>query len=250
LQEITGIAPFSREDWSEQLLKGPVVTYFIREDRCWVERGKDGFIDRFLRGPLRGWKDALAKRRKYRAMKAQERRLAELIRHLRAIAPNMEFAVCGVKGQTRLPADVKDLRVSKMDAQVNRCWDEQCARSHVVIAVHGSHTMPHNGFSGSYIELVPLDKWANLLNTPFVTTTDLRETLFCYRFLPIGIDPEELALVTLSLIYNYTSVRFAYHHDFPEPLSDAHYEKLMQDRQKRLKAIEACGPELRRMLAP
>jgi hypothetical protein len=45
-------------------------------------------------------------------------------------------------------------------------------------------------------------------------------------------------------------VRFAYHHDFPEPLSDAHYEQLLRDREKRLKAIDACGPELRRMLAP
>ena len=89
-----------------------------------------------------------------------------------------------------------------------------------------------------------------MLNTPFVTTTDLRETLFCYRFLPVGIDPEDLALITLSIIYNYPSVRFAYHHDFPEPLSNAHYERLMLERQKRLKAIESCSPELRRVLTP
>ena len=249
LQAVTGIMPFVRENWAESLLKGPVVTFISREDRCWSETLSSA-VNKVLRGPLRTFRETFARRRHVRRSQNQHRRLEELARRLQEVSPHLEFAVCGLKSGTTFSGRIQDLRFDRIDEEVNRKWDEQCARSHVVIGVHGSHTMPHNGFGGSFIELVTLDKWGNLLNTPFVTTHDERETLFCYRFLPLSTTPEELTRIILSLIYNYPSVRFAYHADFPEPVSDLHYAMIVQDQKKRMAAIQQCSEELRDLLAP
>ena len=249
LAEVTGTTPFVRENWSETLLKGPVVTFISRDDRCWSEM-ENRFADKILRGPLRVFREMLDRRRDLRRIRNQQKRLEQLARQLQKISPHLEFTVCGLKSKHQFPANIKDLRFDRMNEEINRLWDEQCSRSHVVIGVHGSHTMPHNGFAGSFIELVPLDKWGNLLNTPFVTTRDERETLFCYRFLPLSTTPHELAPITLSLIYNYPSMRFAYRRDFPEPVSDSDYATIVQDQKKRMAAIVQCTDKLRDLLAP
>ena len=249
LEEITGITPFARENWSETLLKGPVVTFIARGDRCWSGTWNK-LADKIFRGPLRAFRLEFDRRSFLLQDRIQQMRIIALARQLQEISPHLEFAVCGLKSKYQFPANIKDLRFDRMNEEINRLWDEQCARSHVVIGVHGSHTMPHNGFAGSFIELVPLDKWGNLLNTPFVTTRDERETLFCYRFLPLSITPHELSYVTLSLIYNYPSVRFGYHRDYPEPVSDIHFARIVQDQQKRTVAIMQCTDELKDLLAP
>jgi hypothetical protein len=249
LERATGIAPFARENWSETLLHQPVVTFIMREDRCWAPRPKRR-LNLLGRGPLMSFRRMLKRRRAIAQMRDQKRRLVRLAAQLKKISPDLEFAVCGLKGASLFPSGIKDVRFGKMDQQANLAWDKQCARSHVVIGVHGSHTMPHNGLAGSYIELVPPGKWANLLNTPFVTTRDVRETLFCYRFLPLSTSPEELALIILSLLYNYPSVRFAHHQDFTEPISDVHYAMIVQDQQKRFAAIRKCSDALKGVLSP
>lgn len=249
LKEVSGTTPFARENWAESLLKGPVVTFIMREDRCWTPR-LNTFTNKICRGPLRGFREFFVQRRNRQRTKNQEERIVQLAGRLQKISPDLEFVVCGQNGISQFPPNIKDLRFAKMSGETNRLWDEQCARSHLVIAVHGSHTMPHNGFAGAFIELVPPDKWPNLLNTPQVTTRDERETLFCYRFLPISVTPEELTQIILSLIYNYPSVRFAYHRDFPEPVSDRHYALITQDQQKRMAAIAKCTDELKKLLAP
>jgi hypothetical protein len=47
--------------------------------------------------------------------------------------------------------------------------------------------------AGSVIDLMPDDRWANILQDILFRPMDMREALYRYRFVPISIYPSELA---------------------------------------------------------
>ena len=67
--------------------------------------------------------------------------------------------------------------------------------------------------------LTPSDKLGNILECSPVTSRQPRESLYCYRFLPVDTSAEYLADVIGGIILNYPYASLAYGDDFDHPLS-------------------------------
>ncbi len=77
--------------------------------------------------------------------------LIRLAEGFRSILPNLEFAVCGLDRQGKLPSWITDRRVDEINDATNREWAEQGARSHILLGVLGSHTVLPGSLSGGLI---------------------------------------------------------------------------------------------------
>ena len=90
LEAASETVPFDRENWSDTLLKGPVVTFISRDDRCWCEPEKErNFANKILRGPLRRFRETLARRRNLRQTREQQNRIEDLAHRLQKISPKL-----------------------------------------------------------------------------------------------------------------------------------------------------------------
>ncbi|MBI3881241.1 MAG: hypothetical protein HY301_14400 [Verrucomicrobia bacterium] len=224
----TGITPFPREQWLERLKEKPVVTLMYRPDRCWSPGTSLWHkLERLLpRGRMGRLRLKLSKQQIEADANTQYGQVIELANILRQRLPKIEFAVCGTGTKLPLPSWMKDMRVDKPDAKSNRASCEQCARSHVFVSVHGSHMTLPSAFPGATINLVPPMMWWDPAHCWFLTTDDICEAMFCNRWLPTNTTPRQLAdIVTIQLL-NFPINRFAYHHRYAHPLTEAELEQV------------------------
>lgn len=208
IARFTRVAPFPMEEW-ENRLKRPRVTFIWREDRLWTTPVQSRQLDGRIRSALRRW----GGRKKTPAME-QEASVALLAEHLRQQVKNLEFAVAGFGDAGRLPAWIKDMRTRHMDSAQERTWCEQYANSHVVVGVHGSNMLLPSAHAGASIDLMPEDRWGNMLQDILFRTADEREMMFSHRFLPISTGPTELAAIIWSLLVHHGDMLINMHPDF------------------------------------
>ena len=222
LQEACKIRPFPRDEWTARLKKKAVVTFVSRTDRTWSRsrrRKHPSLARRVLNRMLRPFSGILQKFHSSSSNAEQLKNIITLARKLKRGFRDIEFAVCGIGRQGSLPAWVKDLRVEKFAPDTNRIWAEQASRSHVFAGVHGSQTALLASLAGSCVELTPSDRLKNILQCSPVTSRQPRESLYCYRFLPVDTSAQYLTDLIGGIILNYPYASLAYGDDFDHLLS-------------------------------
>ena len=127
-------------------------------------------------------------------------RLAMAMQH---IAPQIRFSVAGLGRPGGLPHWIADMRSLEVTESTERAWCELYAQSHVVIGVHGSNMLLPSAHAGAVVELMPPERWGNILQDILLRDTDCRETLFRFRIVPISIEPDELAALVVELVRNH-----------------------------------------------
>jgi hypothetical protein len=242
LQETCKIRPFPREEWTARLKEKAVVTFMSRTDRTWSRsqpRKYPSLARRVLNRLLRPCSGALQKFRAWLANAQQLKNIIILAGELKRGFPEIEFAVCGIGQPGSLPSWVKDLRVAKFAPDTNRIWAEQASRSHVFAGVHGSHISMFASMAGSCIELMPSDRLKNFLQCSPVTSREPRESLYCYRFLPVDTSAYYLADVMGGIILNYPYANVAYGDDFDHLLSQRELSIISSKLAERNAVIQA-----------
>jgi hypothetical protein len=190
------VRPFPRDEWTTRLKEKAVVTFMSRTDRTWSRskrRKHPSLPRRVLNRMLRPFSGILQKFHSLSSNAQQLKNIVNLARELKRGFRDIEFAACGLGRQGSLPAWVKDLRVDKFAPDTNRIWAEQASRSHVFAGVHGSRISLFASLAGSCIELTPSDRLRNILQCSPVTSRQPRESLYCYRFLPLDTSAQYLA---------------------------------------------------------
>lgn len=197
IERFTGIHPFPRDEWEARLPR-PAVTFIWRDDRRWdapvvplpgESNRRARWADRLRRSPLTG-----------RAKQEQWRRVLTLAEELRRSWPAVDLAVAGLGTPGGLPSWIMDLRCERIDTAIERRWCERYAASHIVVGVHGSNMLLPSAHAGAVVELMPPDRWGNVLQDLLVPCDDARETMFRRRILPASTSPQEVALVVDSML--------------------------------------------------
>jgi len=184
LDKFTRVTPFPTEEW-ETRLKTPQITYIWREDRFWLpETGRNFFS---------------TPNDKQRQVKA----VAELYGHLHERFPTLEFQVVGLGKTGKFPDPIKDLRQVHMDERLEQDWCRMYSRSICVIGVHGSNMLLPSALAGSVVELVPPDRWGNLIEDIILPTENAREALFRNRFIPSNVPPLLVAELCSNILLYY-----------------------------------------------
>jgi hypothetical protein len=146
---------------------------------------------------------------------------------LRSILPNLEFVVCGIDCQGKMPAWITDMRVDEINEATNRAWAEQGARSHVLFGVLGSHMVLPGSLAGAYIELVPKRLTTNVLTTAPVRATEVREAIFSYRLIPADVTVDSLKAIIIEILLDYPYMRLT--------LCEEYYKSIDQHELKHVR---------------
>jgi hypothetical protein len=200
IERFSGIAPFDTARWAELLAQRPTVTFIWRDDRLWeAARSRVGTKLRRLRNQaertvLGAQSGATTEAR------PQERLVAQLALRLRQSFPRMEFAVAGLGQRGRLAEWISDMRESQVNESTERAWCQRYADSHLVIGVHGSNMLLPSAHAGAVLELLPSDRWGNLLQEILPRTADPRDALLRVRFLPLASNAATVAEAAAALL--------------------------------------------------
>lgn len=241
----TGITPFPRDQWLERLKEKPVVTYMYRPDRCWAPGDSvwHKIEEKLPRGRLGRLRQKLAKLQNESDANSQYRNVVETANSLRLRFPNLEFAVCGTGTKMALPSWMKDMRVDKADAKSNRASCEQCARSHVLVGINGSHMVLPSAFPGALVMLSPKHMWFDPLNGCFTTIDDPREAVFTYRMLPANTTAQQVADIISIVMLNFPINHFAYNNRYSRPLLPEEVTKIRAVNMARHEFIRGMDTE-------
>lgn len=206
IERFTGIRPFSIDEWDIRM-KRPTITFIWREDRLWdFEKPKLMNCLQNRIGAIADKHMAMVHRQRYRVIK-----LAEI---LRLEFPDLDFAVVGTGESGEFPAWITDLRHSQIDDSVERTWCDRYASSHVVMGVHGSNMLLPSALAGAVVELMPDERWGNILQDILLRPGDLRETIFRCRIVPVSTPIEHVASLVVSLLNHHFACIVYMRHEF------------------------------------
>lgn len=196
VERFTRVTPFPIDEWQIRM-KRPTVTFIWREDRLWwFERHNKlvNLLPRTIQGMLR---------KQITKVERQRRLVVKLADSLRVKFPEIDFAVVGLDRSGEFPAWITDLRNSRPTASTERAWCERYASSHVVIGVHGSSMLLPSAHAGAVVELMPNERWDNILQDLLFRPNDLRETIFRCRIIPLAASISEMALIVGSILSDH-----------------------------------------------
>ncbi|MDI6616141.1 MAG: hypothetical protein QME27_05460, partial [Syntrophaceae bacterium] len=195
IERFTRVRPFPVGEWCDRLTT-PRVTFIWREDRFWGRGGRLGRLWHLAgriaaRCGLRGFSPL---------RREQTRRVVRLATRLRRTFPKLDFAVAGPGRPGGLPAWIGDLRTTAIDASVEKAWCERYAASHVVIGIHGSNMLLPSAHAGATLELMPPERWGNMVQDLLPPELDCREVMLRYRVIPDATGVVEVAGIVTSLL--------------------------------------------------
>jgi hypothetical protein len=196
IERFTRVKPFPVGEWGDRLEK-PAITFAWREDRPWWNSAKGSLNQSRLRRLKRKILGPPSTEAKVREQKKRVIALAETIRRTN---PRVDFAVAGIGTPGGFPGWVSDMRVLQVDEDTERIWCERYSRSHVVVGVHGSNLLLPSAHAGAVLELVPPDRWSNLVQDILVPPQDVRSLLYRTRFLPLETPAGMVAEVLTSML--------------------------------------------------
>jgi hypothetical protein len=112
-----------------------------------------------------------------------------------------------------MPEWISDLRTPNPTVEDELTWCKECARSHTVVGVHGSHMLLPSVLSGAVVELMPWFKLPHLGQDLVIadeTSHEPKVCLFRYRIIPANIGRRPLADVVVSTLrdadYQYRTI--------------------------------------------
>jgi hypothetical protein len=227
IERFTRVHPFQAQDWEK--CDQPVITFIWRDDRCWVNDSTSRATTKI--------KNVLRQRFKINIdSNKQRKRVIRLSDELRRVFPNLDFAVAGLGQSGNLPGWIKDMRTLNVDDAQEKKWCERYARSHIVVGVHGSNMLLPSAHSGAVVELMPLDRWGNMLQDLLLADKPCRENLFSNRLVPISVSPGEIAAVIISLLNNYQIMMLRMSPEYSDHDKEENY-RLIHENEEHLRNL-------------
>jgi len=207
IERFTRVQPFPVDEWYEHL-GTPTVTFIWREDRLWGNQEKSGMLRRFAHYLL----VKMGVRGLSLPLHEQTQRVVLLATHLRKVFPKLNFSVVGLGMPCEMPNFIEDLRTTEIDTTTEKIWCGRYACSHVVIGIHGSNMLLPSAHAGVTVELMPSERWGNIIQDLLMSDLDCRETLFRYRIVPISVSVQELTFMIVSLLQSYCFMERDFRH--------------------------------------
>lgn len=193
IERFTGIRPFDVETFATA---PPRITYVLREDRLWFRTPLHKLKYRTLmRLGLKGIARWFFLRDQQRLALASLRRIQEAI-------PGAKATIVGLGDALPVPEGVQDLRTRAMSVEVERAWCRAYASSQIVIGVHGSNMLLPTALAGGCIEVLPFDRYGNIVQDVAVRCNDVM-LLFLYRFVDEFASARSVARHAISMFRDF-----------------------------------------------
>ncbi|MBK9177288.1 MAG: hypothetical protein IPM46_13340 [Flavobacteriales bacterium] len=193
IERFTGVKPF---DIGAFLQAPPQVTFVLREDRLWfrtsLHKLKYRTMVKLGMGGLARWY----------FLGDQQRLAMATLRRIRNVIPGVRAVVAGLGDKRPLPAGVIDLRTRAIDADVERNWCRAYAASQIVVGVHGSNMLLPTAFAAGCIEVLPYDRYGNIVQDVAVRYRDVMQ-LFLYRFVDEFASARTVARHAISIFRHF-----------------------------------------------
>ncbi len=193
----TGVEPFQLHEFDS---KPKHITFIARQDRLWL---KSDTADLAFRGLLRS---GLRKRFGHLLVAGQSRRIRKTMELIRKKFPDVQFTVVGLDEPGGFEGLAEDLRTQRMDVATELAWCRAYAASQVVVGVHGSNMLLPTAFAAGAVEILPRDRYGNIVQDIFVRYTD-RMQLFLYRFVREHAHPAEVADHCIAMLRDHGTYR-------------------------------------------
>lgn len=196
VERFTGVEPADRPKRADDD-GGPTVTFVWRDDRTWTPsiqspRLRSRLVGAGLRASRRTGLDLGAR--------IQARRFVSVAERLRRRDETVEVVIAGLGSDGSFPAWIADERVADPGPAEERALCRRYARSEVVVGVHGSNMLLPSAHAAATVELVPPDRWGNVVQDLLPRADDRRRALFETRLLPFESTPATLAEVVSSIL--------------------------------------------------
>lgn len=193
IERFTGIAAFDLATYSAAPKH---ITIVLREDRSWFRTPLHKFTYRALvKFGVKGLARAIF-------LGDQQRLAMAALARVRAVYPDVAATIVGLGRKRPLPNGVVDLRTERMDVDTELAWCRAYARSQFVIGVHGSNMLLPTAFAGGCIEILPHDRFGNIVQDVAVRYNDVMQ-LFLYRFVDEFASPRTVARHAVSLFKDF-----------------------------------------------
>lgn len=193
----TGIEPFQLDDFDR---KPKHITFIARQDRLWL---KSATADRIFRGLL---KFKLRKQLGGAFVRGQADRIRTTMALIHKAIPDVHFTVVGLDEPGGFKGIAADLRTQRMDVATELEWCRAYAQSQIVVGVHGSNMLLPTAFAAGAVEILPRDRYGNIVQDIFVRYTD-RMQLFLYRFVREHATPAEVADHCIAMLRDQATYR-------------------------------------------
>lgn len=194
IKRMTGIAPFNLEFYTKQ---SPTVTFVLRDDRWWLSSPLTYLIYRV------GRRFRNSRKPLYRLVSWQQERLVgRAIGHIRKKLPEARFFITGFGTSKDFEGLVTDARSMTVNEEKELEWCRIYSHSHVVVGFHGSNMLLPTAFSAGCVEILPEDRYGNILQDIAVRYSDRRQSFF-YRFADQYSRPSSVAAKVVSMIRDY-----------------------------------------------
>jgi hypothetical protein len=211
IDRFTRVKPFDVGEASESA--SLVVTAIWRDDRVWWPGFPRNAVQRF------GYK--IARRLGFIPMPQalQKMRYLEVESELRRLEPNLDFAIIGVGTPGGLPDLIRDLRVSRPTADIERQWCARYAQSFAVFGVQGSNMILPSAHAGMTVDLLDPDHYGNLGQDVLPQGRSLQDGVTRTVCVPMSVSAESVA----RLIYSQRESSPYYSVTFNRPWNDHEY---------------------------
>jgi hypothetical protein len=193
ISRLTGIKPFDLAGFS---LSRPTVTFILREDRWWLPTPMDYWFYRICR-KLK----ALSFARTILCLR-QNRRVKKAINCIRKELKEVDVFIAGLGREGDFSGYATDERKVTVDSSVEIGWCRLYARSHVVVGIHGSNMLLPTAFSAGCVEILPSERYGNMVQDLSVRYND-RKQLFFYRFCDQYSSAPSVAEKVVAMINHY-----------------------------------------------
>ena len=193
IRRFTGIRPFNLDNFTQEQ---PTITFILREDRWWFPGMPDYWFYRLCRKfkMIRLGSRILSTR--------QNSLVKKTIKLVRQKIPQANFKIAGLGTTGDFSGYALDERRNDMAASAEKDWCRIYARSHVVVGVHGSNMLLPTAFAAGCVEILPKERYGNMVQDISVRYSDRRQ-LFFYRFVDQYAPPTSVASKVVAIINDY-----------------------------------------------
>lgn len=193
INRFCGVQPFPME----QFLERPKQVAFIwREDRLW-------FRSPFAKLAWRASNKLGLKPLVHKWFVADQERLVRATwKKIKHALPDAEAMIVGLGRPSTGHGAMEDLRRERMDKETELEWCRAYARCQVVIGVHGSNMLLPTALAAGCIEVLPHDRFGNMVQDIAVRYHDLMQ-LFLYRFVDEFAPPATVARHAIGMFRDF-----------------------------------------------
>jgi len=193
ISRLTGVNPFDLETFSRQR---QTITFVLREDRWWLKGRLSYWFYRVCRkmNVLRIGSQILSSR--------QNNLVKKTIRCIQAKWPDANFHITGLGSVGTFRGYAHDRRKTTVNESIEGDWCRIYAQSHLVIGVHGSNMLLPTAHAAGCIEILPEDRYGNIVQDISVRYADRRQ-LYFYRFANQYASPRAVANMAIATIENF-----------------------------------------------